>query len=163
MSAFRLGLVALLVVTALAALDLALELPHLPAHMATHFDLHGQADGWSTPAGFAWSQILAQGVFLLFFGGLAGFLPKLPLGLLNVPHKAHWFAPERRAASMAFVQAWLSWFGAWTQAFMTLIFHDIHRLNRSAAGGPGWLPFVVFFAGFGVGMFFLFRRFGRPR
>ncbi len=165
MNAFRWGLLALLLVTGAGVIDLVLELGHLPEQVVTRFDFEGQPGDVSSRAALSWGHAIAMAAVLLIMGGLPAMLPRLPLALLNVPHKDYWFAPERRARSWAFVQAWLAWFGAWTQCFMLAIFHGIHRFNRS--GDPeatlnSWIPMAVFFAGMGVGLFLLFARFGKP-
>lgn len=165
MNAFRLGIVMLLLVTALGVVDLVVELPHLPEEVVTQFDFDGQPSGHGTRSGLSWGHAIAMAAVLLIMGGLPAVLPKLPLALLNVPHKDYWFAPERRRRSWAFVQAWMAWFGALTQGFMLAIFHGIHRFNR--AGDPdatavSWIPMAVYFAGMGIGLFLLFARFGKP-
>ncbi|RMH05273.1 MAG: DUF1648 domain-containing protein [Planctomycetota bacterium] len=165
MNARNLGFAALLFVSALGVVDLALELPHMPDPAATHFGLDGEPNGWSSPASLALGQGITVGSVLLILGGLAFLLPRLPLALLNVPHKDYWFAPERRQDSFRFVQAWMAWFGALTQLFLLAVFHSIHRYNR--LGGEdglafGWLPLAGYFLGLGVALFLLFARFGRP-
>lgn len=165
MNGFRLGQLALLLVTALGAVDLMIELPRMPEQVATRFDMNGQPAAFGSPAALGWGQAIAGASVLLIMGGLPVLLPRIPQSLLNVPHKDYWFAPERRDRSMRFVQAWMAWFGAWTQAFLLVIFHGIHRFHL--VGGPeatfsGWVPMAVFFAGLGVGLFVLFARFGRP-
>lgn len=166
MNVFRYGQLALLLVTGLGAADLLLELPHMPERVATRFDMDGQPTSWGSPAGLAWGQAIAMAAVLLIMGGLPALIPRLPMALLNVPHKDYWLAPERRGRSMLFVQAWLAWFGAWTQGFLLAIFHGIHLFHRSAdpdaVASSGWIPMAVFFAGMGVGLFLLFARFGKP-
>jgi uncharacterized membrane protein len=73
----------------------------LPKVVASHFDLHGIANGWQTKQGFfevlAGTTVLSA--FLVF--GIPTMIAVMP-GLINLPNKDYWLAPGQRAASLEF-------------------------------------------------------------
>ncbi|MFA6287192.1 MAG: DUF4019 domain-containing protein [Opitutaceae bacterium] len=111
----------LLLVAAFAAL-LALTAHELPVRMASHFDETGRANGW-----------MERTPYLLFIGTLPCFiaalfaasawsLKKLPVRLINLPHRDHWLAPERRAATAASFGRWM----AGPACLLVVFFAELH-------------------------------------
>src|SRR4051794_14764693 len=93
----------------------------LPERVASHFGLHGQANGW-----------MSKQADLLFFTGIGLGLPLLVLGLsytarffpndlFNLPHKDYWLAPERRQESVEYVFRHSLWTASLTLFFLTWV------------------------------------------
>ncbi len=139
-----------------------------PDHVATHFGWGGRADAWMTREGYlAW--ILAFGIaFPVVVTALVGLLPRAWPGaaFVNLPNRDHWFAPERRAESFAYLGRHACWLGC----LMVLLAAGVHTLIlRAHEAAPPTLPAVPFLAllfGFllalGVWIAILYRRFHRP-
>ena len=60
-----------------------------PENVATHFDSSGQPDGWSSKAGLLW-LFVPLGVGLPVLMSIRPLFEKLPVSLINAPHKEYW-------------------------------------------------------------------------
>jgi len=113
----------------------------LPDPMASHFDLDGQPDGWASKAaffnGYLGVVVLAQFVIL----GLAILVGRMPDRLLNLPNRDHWLMPERRAATLAYVQRQMAWSAVAVTILLVVSLQLVIRANLSDGGrlATGWL------------------------
>src|ERR1700680_775768 len=85
-------------------------LPMLPDRLATHFDRSGHANGWTDKATFTRNIAVVAAIIAIIFGlamGLAGWMNRIPEGLINLPNKNYWLGAERREATFAFMRDWL--------------------------------------------------------
>jgi len=106
--------------------------PQLPDRVASHFDASGRPNGWMSRDAFT---AFTVGFTLFLAGvpaGLARWLPRIPDSLINLPNKAHWLAPGRRAATLRFVGDWLLWQGCATLGLLLFVFGEVHRANQSS-------------------------------
>lgn len=102
----------------------------LPATVASHFNGSGLADGH-----------MARGMYLAFFTALTVAVP-LMIGLLpaalarsggkglNIPHREHWLAPERKAATVAFLFRHGTALGAVLAIFLSLLHAQVVVANQ---------------------------------
>jgi len=82
-------------------LYMALTAHALPDHMATHFDIHGNPDGWSSKTAFFISfplTVVGTNLFLLLL--MPAIVTKIPKRFVNIPHKDYWLATPERIAHM---------------------------------------------------------------
>lgn len=125
----------------------------LPERVASHF----AADG--TPNGFMHRDDYRQ--FILLFGlglpvlvaSVVAFLPRLFTGVLKLPHRDYWLAPERREQSLGF----LGEHGWWLGCLLVLLMCGVHRLIAlaNAPDAPpslGATPFFVLLGLFTLGL-----------
>ena len=104
--------------------------PHLPERVATHFDGHGEANGWMSR-----QQHL---IFMLTFGlGVPAFVVALchlarfmPPSLLNVPHAAHWRSPGHYPEACRIVAEWSSLLAAWLVLFFASLNYLVVVANQ---------------------------------
>ena len=137
----------------------------LPARVASHFDGAGRPNGWMSRDGF----VLFQCVLLLALGALFGFAGRLlavtPNGLINLPNKNYWLAPERRAESVAVIAGWMRWLGSGTLAFLMVVFQFTVQANLQT-GHLDSMQFLmvtgIFLAGLAIAVGWLYRRFRAP-
>jgi uncharacterized membrane protein len=141
--------------------------PLLPKVVASHFDLHGIANGWQTKQGFfevlAGTTVLSA--FLVF--GIPTMIAVMP-GLINLPNKNYWLAPGQRAASLEFLSGWFAWFGYAVYLVIIVAFDYAMQMNLHPASGPNLARLWYMLAGLVVFAIIwtirLFGRFGRlPR
>lgn len=124
----------------------------MPATVASHFNAAGLADGW-----------MPRGDYLVLMGGLLASLVVLPLGLprliarapdsqLSLPNKAYWLAPERRAATLAWIAAHLRWLALLLAAFLSVLHGQVVQAQRLEPPvlTLGLAPLGVFLAAVGA-------------
>ena len=109
----------------------------LPQRVATHFNAAGQADGWMTRDAQTAAHIALVLFIAVMLEGLARLSPRLPDGLVNLPHRDHWLAPERRAATHAWLAGLTRLIGCVLMLFFLALFHLVYRANL---GGTPMLP-----------------------
>jgi uncharacterized membrane protein len=134
----RTAVAAVLLIAAVAAIQLVHYSSRLPATLAVHFNVSGAADGWSSRTGFIFTYgaiEAAVAVFSLTFAFLAG---RLPASAVNIPNRDYWLSPERSESTISFLWGRVLWLEATTLAFLVAVAEIIFRLNLS--GGAPTLP-----------------------
>ncbi len=66
--------------------------PQLPDRVASHFDLSGKADGWSTKQGLLRAYLGIIGLVALTILGGAFGVSKLPVSVINLPNRELWLS-----------------------------------------------------------------------
>lgn len=134
----------ILLLIALAILQVTHYSPLLPERVASHFDGAGQADGWSSKSEFLITNlVLVAGIGLLFLG-IAALLDKVPNAWINLPNKDYWLAPDRRAATLDVIQRQMEWLGAATVVLLlgiTQLTIEANLTGRPALGEVFWVLF----------------------
>ncbi len=122
--------------------------PLMPASMASHFDGMGQANGWAPRTGFF---ILYAGLIVLFlviFRVLPGQFKKFPDGLINLPNKSFWLAPERRESTFGVIEKQMTFFGSATLILIILTMQLVFQANltgsRSIPGAAMWILLAAY-------------------
>ena len=141
--------------------------PLLPKVVASHFDVHGIANGCQTKQGFfeVLAGTTALSAFLIF--GIPTMIGIIPDQFINLPNKDYWLAPEQRAASLEFLSGWFAWFGYAVYLVIILAFDYAMQMNLHSASGPN--PARLWYTLAGLAVFTtiwtirLFSRFGRLR
>lgn len=159
-------MLALLGATALFGAQLALHYPDLPDRVASHFDASGRADGFMAKGAFVTLMAALAVGDLLLFAGIGWLIGRLPAGLINMPNKDWWLAPERRAATVAALAAQLHWIGAATQLLLVATFELTARANsgdQAQLSGGFWFVLVGYLLYVAWWLVRMHRRFGRPQ
>jgi len=122
-------LAALAVLSVVQAMWLQFQLPAL---VATHFNIAGQVDGWmSRPYFLRYELGLTFGTFTVFTA-LAFLTAVLPAGLVNLPHKAYWLAPERSADTRRRLAGMALASGCGAEAFFIFLHQQLYLANLRA-------------------------------
>lgn len=138
----------------------------LPAKVASHFDIHGEPNGWmsrETCVGFT----VGLGILLpALIVGVMGGAGRIPVSFINLPHRDYWLAPERRQAALALLLRYALWFACMNVLFVTGIHWLIVQANLPGNGphlsGLGiMLVAGGFVAGTAVWVRLLLRHFSR--
>ena len=103
--------------------------PRMPEEMISQFDSHGQPS--STMSRSAFFIIYAALVVMmgLLFPGMGLLLKKIPVGLINLPRREYWFAPERKEETIRVLNIYFVWFGNATLIFILLLMHYMFMVN----------------------------------
>lgn len=72
-----------------------------PEQMAAHFNAQGLPDRFVSKAEFFWFQIQTLFIVVLVSLPLQVLFLVLPLGVINMPNREYWLAPERKAETLA--------------------------------------------------------------
>lgn len=94
----------------------------LPPVVASHFDARGIADGFLSRTAYLALTTGLVAVLPLAVVALPGLAAGRGDGLLNLPHRAYWLAPERRAATLA----WLRGHCRWLAVALSLLMGWLH-------------------------------------
>ena len=146
----RAPLTVMLLLAAVAAIQMTHYYPLLPERLAVHFGSSGEPDGWSSKGEFMVLFGAMEAFFVLFGVGMALALDRIPVALINVRHKDYWFSPERREESLEFMKNQILWIEAATLGFFVAIAQLIFRGNLGDAPPrlPGnlWYVLIAFVA-----------------
>jgi uncharacterized membrane protein len=103
----------------------------LPERVATHFNAHGEPNGWmsrSTHQTFMLVFGLALPLFIVVLSYATRFLPPF---LVNVPHRNYWLAPERRRETSNYLVLHSLWLACLAVCFVIgLQFSIVHANNQ---------------------------------
>lgn len=116
-------------------LHLVSALPHLPEPVATHFGMGGRPNGWMSQRGLILFELVLVALITLSIAGTDQLIRRLPLRLLNLPHKEYWFAPDRREATLRRLSGLTLWTLAWSLVLVIAVNHLLILAHR-AEGGP---------------------------
>lgn len=118
---------------------------HLPERVATHFDLSGKPDGWTSRN----IHLATQCGLMLFIGLvislLASHLHRLPDRFVNLPHKEHWLSATRRAETFSWLAGMIHAVGAAAVIFFLFFFQRVYEANLTGSGRLSirLLPMIV--------------------
>ncbi|MHB8502534.1 MAG: DUF1648 domain-containing protein [Candidatus Acidiferrales bacterium] len=136
------------VLAVLAAIYFWSNYAQLPNVVASHFNAHGIPNGWQSKsmffAFFAGAVALAS---LLTFG-VPGIISKMPMNLINLPHKEYWLAPERKSETLALLNNSFAWFGCAVLLVVTTAVNYAIGQNLHPQGPFGALALLCVLAGF---------------
>lgn len=144
---------------------LSLTASQLPGQVASHFNGAGRADGWMTRASYVrFIAVFAIGL-PLFVVGVFFLLRFVPNGLINMPRRDYWLAPERRSETFACLFRHSFWLASMTVGLNAGLHTLILEANRQGPAAPrlSTVPALAllacFLAGVAVWSICLIRRF----
>jgi hypothetical protein len=122
----------------------------LPPRVASHFGAGGVANGWQSLDSYrALMLVFEIAMPLVAVAGVA-WLPRAFPGLVNMPFRDHWLAPERREATYATMTAFGLALGSFLAAFVVALHLIVVAANASTpprlADGPFWTLTATFVA-----------------
>jgi uncharacterized membrane protein len=140
--------------------------PLLPERVASHFNAAGEADGWMTRDAFLKFNLGMTFFVATVFALTPRFIARTPTEMINLPNKEYWLAPERRAASLAYIGDRMYAFGAGTMALLTSVMQLVYEANIRGTyhlGSTIWVYLALYMIYTGVWLAGLFRRFSLPQ
>ncbi|MBK7999410.1 MAG: DUF1648 domain-containing protein [Verrucomicrobia bacterium] len=137
----------------------------LPDRVASHFDASGAANGWMSRDSHVRYMVTFGSFFPLAVPVVCYCVRFLPVGLVNIPRREYWLAPERKSETINYLFRHAVWFGCLSVCFVAgshwlVVDANLHsppqlstRLLVAVAGG--------FIAGLAWWIVVLLRRFMR--
>ncbi len=153
----------------LVLISIALPLyfyPQLPARTASHFNLHGQVDGWNTRTTFVGFQIGISLFLTLTTLGIIWLIKHASSELINIPNKQYWLTPERKQYAYGIIELYLLWMMNLTFFLLLVVFYLVTLFNLKRFVLSPWsffVPIGLYTIGIGVLLFKMFRAFKIPR
>ena len=103
--------------------------PHMPERMASHFNSAGDPNGWSTRTVFFVLYGAMLNILFLAFRVLPSLFPRFSDNIINLPNKAYWLAPERRAATFFLIKERMVFLGNGVLIFFIATFQLVLMAN----------------------------------
>lgn len=128
------------------ALQAMLMLPKMPASIATSFGTAGTPHAWMTRAQFVWFEVFLVAILWTAFFVFPKYLGRFP-NSLNIPNRAYWMAPERRAFTLRWIQQKMQALGVFMLVFVGLMMQATFQANLAS---PIRLDMTAFLTGLGV-------------
>lgn len=137
-----------LLASAAAALFVVLTGRLLPPVVASHFDFAGNPDSFLSRSSYLTLMVVFAAGLPLVIAAAGRWAASLSDDLLNIPNKAYWLAPERRAASLASLAARVEWLAVALAAFLCYAHWLVVRANTGGSHRLAGVPFIVGFGAF---------------
>ena len=118
------------IVVALAVFQLMWQHRQMPDHVASHFNWEGDADGWATKGTHLWMMVLVYGLMAFSFGILPLLISRLPVSLINLPHREYWLAPERVKGTVGLIRDRMANLGVITFLFFMIVNYQVGEANK---------------------------------
>ena len=139
----------------------------LPERVATHFAADGHPNGYMSREECRLFMLQFTLGVPIFIAVLTGLFPLfLPVSLFNLPNRDYWLAPERAAASRAFLSEQGIWFGCILLVFLISVDWMVAAANSNALKQFPTPTFttaaVVGLTALGFWLVRFIRRFGKP-
>ena len=122
----------------------------LPAHLATHFDTTGRANGWMTneqTVRFELTMGVGSQLFIILVFGLIRFIPAR---FVNMPNKEYWQKPENFPLACNVLTRHGLWLSCMLMLWMILLNYQVAEANRAMPPHLDTSGFVVAMATFAV-------------
>src|SRR4051812_28869150 len=115
---------------------------YLPDQVATHFDLHNQADGWMARSDYLILTLLSTTVVPTIVSLAIALLPRKFPHLANIPNRDYWLTGERREQSAQYLTSHGCRLGCMVIVMMTGLHYALLLANSSR---PPALPHSFIF------------------
>ena len=147
-----------------AVLQSVFYYPQLPPTLASHFDGAGSPDGWSGRTAFFATYLGIMALLVIVFDCLprrSGQHDKLRI---NLPNRDYWLAPERRSATLEYLQRRLMVLGIAHQllAIYTIQLAIIANLRRAPLDTSIYWALGLYFLFLAAWLLRLFLHFRQP-
>ena len=124
----------LVLLTIVSAVQHAWYWPQLPDRVATHWGIDGQPNDWMTRTGATLMLCGLQIGVPLFLAAVTSLASRLPDSMINIPNRKYWLHPDRRSATLAWMNQMLAWIAVLTSLFMIGIGHLTFIANKTGSG-----------------------------
>lgn len=139
--------------------------PLLPQRVASHFDIHGQPNGWMSRSSAAILQgVVGLALPLIIVAGF-GAARFASAQKINMPRKDFWFAPERREETCAYLLRQGLWLASMEVGLQCAVWYQLVESNDMKMPQLSTFGFLATLGIFGIAMIIwflnLFRHFAK--
>lgn len=137
----------------------------LPERVATHFGADGQPNAWMDRTSATFLMLTVQLGLPWFLVGIGRLTRSIPAALVNIPNREYWLKGDRRDASLAFVQHFVTVIAVASSLFMIAINHLTFVANMRSEGlnlQAMILLLVLYLIGVAVMVASMWKRFRIP-
>lgn len=120
----------------------------LPANVATHFNVVGEADGWMTKGGHVLFLLIFGFCVSVFLIAICYLIRFFPPSMLNVPNKDYWRSKEHYPEACDFIFRHSFWMASMIIALLSSVNYMIvqaNRLNPPSLDVKGSFAVVILF------------------
>ena len=138
----------------------------LPAIVASNFGEAGVAKGYMSHGAYVALMLGLVLILPLLLVAPIYFMQKLPISMLNFPHKEYWFAPKRRVASFAYLLKSMCNFSCVLLLYLCFVHWLVVNANATQPPRLSEQPFIIsllLFLGFIFFWLFSIARYFRRR
>lgn len=137
-----------LIICALCFIQAAYYYPLLPETVPSHFGASGRPDAWSPKNFFVTFYLITVAVCSVLFLSLSFGLSRMPVSLINLPHKEFWLVPERKEKTFAYLSQYFLLFASATLLLLFDVFHQSFQvaLGKAQALSHPLVSLVVYLA-----------------
>lgn len=138
---------------------------YLPERMATHFDISGNPNGWSSKYSFFVTWYITIFFMNGMFYAISKFIQKIPESMINIPNKKYWFeTEERKKESIKKVVAMLPGTSFLLNIFLSFIYESILRSNTGKGFNlPAWVMFLFIAVIMSFTFGYIYLNFKKPK
>jgi uncharacterized membrane protein len=117
----------------------------LPESMPSHFNVQGEADGYSTKSQFYGMWIFTLALLNILLPSVKLLLKIVPTSMINIPNREYWLkAPDRKQEVIAKVTNLMVALAVCLNVMFFLIFESIRSFALTGkASIPMWAPFAL--------------------
>lgn len=138
--------------------------PLLPETVPSHFGSSGLPDAWSPKNFFVIFYLIVIAVCSVIFLSLSFGLSRIPVSLINLPHKEFWLAPERKEKTFLYLSQYFLLFASATLLLLFDVFHQSFQvaLGKAQALSHPVVSLVVYVTLILVSTLRMVVKFSRP-
>jgi Protein of unknown function (DUF1648) len=165
LKSIRAPLLVLLVLVGLGAASFVWAAGELPAHVASHFDGQGKANGWMNRDSYLKSMAAIGLAVPLLMVGTGLMIGVLPSGIINLPHRDYWLSPERRGETSRYLARHMAWLACMVLGLFLAVHYLVVEGNRATPphlSNIVWILLAVFLGFVTVWICVLAVHFSRP-
>jgi uncharacterized membrane protein len=116
----------------------------LPERVATHFNFEGTPDSWMSKRNATIVMCGFQLGMPLFILAMISLASRLPVSLVNIPHREYWLHPDRRQASLNYFKNQMLWIAVIVSLLTMAVNHLTFIANRDGNGlKSGWFGLLM--------------------
>ena len=121
---------ALILVAIFNVIQIVLQAPYLPPHMAVRFNAAGVPVGFSSAQTFATINLVIIAIIVASFLILPNAMVRRRYLRWRLPNRDYWLANERREKTIEYLQRQFLWYGIVTLLLLMAVFQLVVDANR---------------------------------